>query len=613
MKEVDPSGFLQEIKSAERYFARWRKKSKKTIQRYRDDRTDREGYGDLPTKYSSLWSIVETSRPSIYFNKPKVIVDRRFIDSDPVGRTASLILERCLSYSIDKYDFDAMVQNCLTDYFLTGRGVARVDYKSIQNNVLDPLTGVETPIIVDEYANCKYVFWDDFLHSPSRTWEDVTWVAFRSYMTKRELIERFGEEIASKINLDISSGERSNNYGDTFKLPADNDGRATIWEIWDKTKLETVWIAPGTPEFILDREQDLLGLHDFFPVCRPLYATTTTETTAPIPDYWQYQDQAIELDELTNKISQITGVLQLKGLYPGNNVKIPELLQANTGPTLIPVDDYMAFVEKGGLDRMIAWMPIERIASVLEALVTMRSLVKADLDSLSGIQSNQNTDTTATSQKIGQRLGQLRLQEKQKQVAQFLRNLLRKKAEIISEKFSPEMLLKMSGYEYMPNADPQMFVEAVKLLKNDKMRSFRIDIETDSTIALDNQDNKTESLEFVSAITGFLEKAIPAATQYPQLAPMLKEMLLFGARQFKSGRPLESVIEQALIQGEEIETPPQPSEAEIQTKGQMQLQQMKTQGDLAKTQAKTQSDLIKIDAAMRADLATQGGKENASP
>lgn len=591
--------WCMKIKSAEKHFEKWRGRAKKTVKRYRDDRGDTSL---MVTRYNTLWKIGENLRPAIYFSKPKPMVQRRYLDSDPVGRAASLIIERCLNYTLDNHDFDGQVDSVFKDYLTTGRGVLRNDYKFYTDTVADPFTGEEIEILKDEYACTKYVFWEDFLHEPQRQWDSVNWIAFRNFMNRVQLVERFGEEKAITLKLDYTSdGKQQKTDGDK---QADC---AVIWEVWDKQNKRVYWISDSNKDDFIDVKDDPLGLKDFFPVTRPFYATTTTESLIPIPDFWQYQDQAIEIDEISNKISVITSVLNLKGIYAGNNSEIPKLLNNDDGPTLYPVDDITAVLQNGGLDRLVMWMPIERIVEVITSLVNARGVLQNDVNTLSGVV-DFNADMTATAQKLGAQQGQLRLKEKQKEMARFLRDNIRILAEIICEQFSEETIYQMSGYYLLPPQDQPIFAQAVQLLKSEKLRNFRIDIETDSTLAIDDENDKAQAMEFIASVTSFLEKALPAAQQFPQIAPMLKEMLMFGARQFKSGRPLEGVIEQALIEGEQIQSPPQPSEAEVQTKGQMQLQQMKTQGDIAKTQAKTQSDLIKIKADTESELIKNGLK-----
>src|SRR5690606_24674079 len=62
----------------------------------------------------------------------------------------------------------------------------------------------------------------------------------------------------------------------------------------------------------------------------------------------------------------------------------------------------------------------------------------------------------------------------------------------------------------------QVFEQAIELLKNDKMRTFRIDIETNSTIALDKQAEKEAVVEMLTMLGGVLEKAAVIGQQIPE-------------------------------------------------------------------------------------------------
>ena len=51
---------------------------------------------------------------------------------------------------------------------------------------------------------------------------------------------------------------------------------------------------------LIDERDDPLGVEGFFPCPKPLYATTTSDTLVPVPDFVLYQDQAMELDILSD-------------------------------------------------------------------------------------------------------------------------------------------------------------------------------------------------------------------------------------------------------------------------------------------------------------------------
>jgi hypothetical protein len=91
-----------------------------------------------------------------------------------------------------------------------------------------------------------------------------------------------------------------------------------VWEIWDKAKKQTVWIAPSHKAELLDKKPDPLKLPGFFPSPPALSATKTNESQIPVADYTEYQDQAIELDVLTSRIDRLTGALKVAGVYPGS-------------------------------------------------------------------------------------------------------------------------------------------------------------------------------------------------------------------------------------------------------------------------------------------------------
>ena len=140
----------------------------------------------------------------------------------------------------------------------------------------------------------------------------------------------------------------------------------------------------------------------------------------------------------------------------------------------------------------------------------------------------------------------IRLSDRKDDFARFLRDLLRIKAEIMCEHFSPQTLMLMSGVPQMSEQEQQQAGEAIALLKHDAMRGFRIDIETDSTVVPDEQAEKEARVEFLTAAGGFLEKALPVMQAVPAAGPLLGELLLFGVRGFRVGRSMEGKFEDAL-------------------------------------------------------------------
>src|SRR4029079_3025679 len=88
-------------------YDQWQTRAKKIIKRFRDERGDRDGAWDgmqpkaEGAKFNILWSNVQTLMPALFAKSPKPVVERRYLDRDDVGRTASVILERSLLYELD--------------------------------------------------------------------------------------------------------------------------------------------------------------------------------------------------------------------------------------------------------------------------------------------------------------------------------------------------------------------------------------------------------------------------------------------------------------------------------------------------------------------------------
>lgn len=145
----------------------------------------------------------------------------------------------------------------------------------------------------------------------------------------------------------------------------------------------------------------------------------------------------------------------------------------------------------------------------------------------------------------------------------------------------------LAGPPPAPKPTPrQLFDQAVALLRNDKLRSFRIQVETNSTIQPDQQAEQQMRTEFLTVVTQFLAQAGEMAQSYPQIMPVLGKMLLFGARGFPVGRDLESSLE-TLVSDLEKQArnpkpkPPSPEEIKAQTekaKGEAEMQKMQMQG-----------------------------------
>jgi len=594
--------WLNTVGQYDNEFKKWEARAQKIVKRYRDD--NRSQNTNETAKFNILWSNIQTLIPAVYARLPKAAVSRRFGDNDPIGRVASMLISRAIDYEIEQYtDFRSTMRHAVEDRFLGGRGVGWVRYEPHVKDQDIPEDGLqitedvddgndapkgmesgdagmeETPEEIEyECAPTDYVHWKDFGHSVARTWDEVTCVWRWVYMTREALIERFGQEKGNDIPLDAGV-QTLKQYGQSSK----DFTRAKICELWDIETEKVYWFSKSMP-VIIDERDDPLGLQGFFPCAKPLYATMTSDTLIPVPDFVLYQDQAQELDILSDRIDGLVKALRIRGVYDASQPALQRLLTEGDNNTLIPVDKWLAFGEKGGLKGSIDILPIDDIANALLNCYRARSEIKGQIYELTGISDIVRGQTaaseTATAQQIKGQYANLRLRSMQEDVAIFASQLIRLKAQVICTKFQPATILQYAAATQLSEQDQALVPEALMLLQDNPLRNFRIEVDADSLVQLDETERKRERTEFLGAMGGFLAQALPVGQQVPQLTPMLVELLKYGVSAYKQAESVEGAIDAAMEEmkqaSQQPKEPPPPSLDEIKA----QAEQMKMQAEL---------------------------------
>jgi hypothetical protein len=609
-------------------YKKWCESGRKIIKRYRDERKDAT---NIDVRFNILWSNIKTLKPAVYSRAPNVEVSRRFKDQNDVGRVASMILERTIDYELRQYtDFHSALNNCVEDRLLPGRGVSWVRYEPRIETQEEPqitddvdydseqagggeaygMAGEVEPfeVVSDERSPIDYVFWEDFAHLPARTWEEVTWVARRVYMSKEEGKDRFGD-IFENVPLTYSR-EKDPQNDDNNQNVVPDDKKAVVWEIWCKTTKKVYWIANAFDEF-LDERDDPLQLECFFPCPKPLFSTVTTDSLIPVPDFRLYQDQADEIDEISGRIAHLTKALKVMGVYAADEPSLARLMKEGQDAVLIPIENWPAFMEKGGLGQAIQLVPLADIIATLQQLYQAREACKQVIYETTGLsdilRGASVANETATAQGIKAQFASIRLNDMKDDVARFARDILRMKAEIICSKYQPDIILQVSGIANTPDGqNPELVAAAIQLLKNEPIRNYNIDIETDSMVEIDQQKEKADRIEFLSASSSFLEKAVQAAQVAPEILPLVTQMMLFGIRGFKVGRELEGTFETfqqaATEKVAQQQANPQPNPAQLEAQAKMQLEQAKAQAEAQKADMDAQIEKYKADLKAQTDM-----------
>ena len=618
------------IAQYERTFKEWEGRADKIVKRYRDDQRSRNNPN---SRFNILWSNVQTITPAVFARLPRPDVSRRFRDNDPIGRVASMMLERALEYEIEHYgDYASAMKQCVQDRLLGGRGTSWVRYEPhIVGEAGDeadgaPDDGYQITEDIDEAeteggihrenqerieyecAPVDYVHWRDFGLTVARTWEEVTAVWRKVYMGRPALVERFGEELGGKIPLDTKP-DTSKTYNEKM---GEGAKEACVYEIWDKTSGEVIWLSKSMGE-ILDTRADPLQLENFWPCPKPMFSTLTTDSLVPVPDFVLYQDQARQLDTLADRIDGFIQALKVRGVYDASEPSLARLFSEGENNALLPVKNYGAFSEKGGLVGAINLVDIQPIAQGLNMAYQAMEQVKGQIYEIMGIADIQRGQTdpneTLGAQIIKSNNASGRLKTMQHDVVNFATALLQIKAQIICQHFTDDTIVKISGAMQLSPQDQQLIPQALQLLKNEPAKNFRIEVTSDSMIYQDEQQEKQDRMEFLQAMGGFLSQALPAANASPELTPMLIEMLKFGVTAFKAGKGLEGLIDetadkfrqqQAQMEGQP--KPPSPEMQKLQMQGQMEQAKMQAQSQAKQAEMQMQMQLEQQKMQMQMEL-----------
>ncbi len=522
--------------------------------------------------------------------------------------------------------------------------------------VLDPQT-------TEERAPLAYHNWRDFLIGPGRKWDEISrhgWINYTTYMTKAQVAKRFGQEAANAVTYTYSPfdpGAHQRLGKDAEKIVSILGRLAVVNETWSATSRKVYWTSPGYPK-LLDVQDDYLDLVGFFNTPRPILSTYTNETLIPVPDYAEYHSQASEMDQITGKIEQIVEEVRAGGVYNGAIPTLGSALRNKQGG-YHACDEWASFAQGGGMNGAVQEFLLRDKVEAVAALYQHRQNVKRDADEITGMidlfrgQQTQEDETLGQSQ-IRTAMGGLRINARQRDFQRYIRDCLAMKAEIIVSKFDAPRLLEMADLEALMQESPQVAMlttamkgpegqqamqnpetrmqamammeqargqqmtlinTALELLKNDQMRTFRLDIETDATVAVDESMEKAQAGNFVKLIGDYFNNVLgsPAVAQNPQMKALAAEMLMFLVRRFKVGRSLEQKIEGVVESMVKMPQPqPQPDPLMLDVQRQAQDDQMDHQAKMQQNaiQAfKAQTDRMKaeVDAV---EAAKDGSRED---
>lgn len=583
--------WLDEIKESKKREKDFRENGKKIL----------EIYEGKKTPFNILYSNTETLLPALFSQLPKPVIGRRFKDSDPLGKVISEAGQRTLEYlldtDLDEYDnFSDALTDVTLDALLPGRGNASVKYES------DEEVTWETACI-DVHA------WDRVHYGYAKKWSKMPWVAFEYYFDKDEAKEKF-KDIKG---IDFKEGEEVDGKDEKEKVSRKT---ALFYQVWVKKERKIYWVSDQVKDRFLDELDDPLELSGFYPCPKPLQFVKKSSDLIPTALYTLYENQASELNKIQGRINKVVEALKVRGVYNRGLGDIIGTLFEEADNTLVPTDD-VASLTDGSIDKAIWFAPIEKLIVVLQQLYQAREASKSVIYEITGISDIVRGQSVASetlgAQQIKESWGTMRLKRLQKEVQRYALDLMKLLLEVSAKKFSEEtwkkitMLPNPTGEEKIiaqqqlqalqmqsqqramiaqqqgmqpepPQIPPEIqqaaqsisFKEILEVLNDDFQRSYRVDIESNSTLDVEATEDKQMVGEFMNALgqvmAGFSnDQTIPFQAK--------KSIILAVTKRFRFGREVEDELES--MQEPQPQIPPQ-IQQQIQEQ-QKQIQQAQQQ------------------------------------
>lgn len=537
------------ITKAEKNYETYHELIKEIRKYYKNDRKS--------NKSNLFWSSIETLKPFLYFKAPKIYVDRKEKRNNPIESAAAQILEKALNWDLEQFDFDSVIKYARNDFLLSGCGILLEKYKPEFTKIGD------ADVVSGETVETVYIDPVDFIADSEKVgiWENCTWVARSIDMTKQEVIGQFGKKLENM--LDEGKDE--------------DDKNTKVYEIWDKTSKSVIYYCRDFHEIL--KTVKMPDLSDDFPLPKPIYATLTNDSLIPVPDYSQIKMMLDELDGINNRMRLTMQALKVSGCYDNGFPELANILDKDV--TLVSVSDFDKLKDAGGISGIIDFVPIQQYIETLATLATQRQDIVTQIYEITGVsdimRGNSDPNETATAVTKKTNFGTLRNQDRQNDMQRFITDLLQIKAEMICELFQNENLLKFAG-----DIEPQIAIQAIMMLRQNKTRDLIVGVETDTTFTQDMTQEKT--LETVKIVNDMINIAIPAVSAQPLLLPVYKQLMQSLIVTLPNTRQFEPVIDEVFTKIEQdLKKPDNENDADDELK-------LKAQAEMARNQIQAQKN-----------------------
>lgn len=597
-------------------------------------------------KFSLLWSTAEVVKPSIYSRPPEPVVVPRFKDRRPLYRTASEVLERSVKVEFDLQSINDAMLLLRDDLVLFGRGVPWVRYDSSDGD-----KACFEVVYRDDFAHEMARNWTEVGWVARRAWicpddfkERWGLDAYLSACTKvnRDAIDVAGGTREPKVPVWEIWSKTEN------KVVWVTDGvDETLEESEPHLKLQGFFPCPrpafGTlepgglmpvPDYLMYKDQAeevnaitnrIMALAQAVKV-RGFYSSGSGEASKALEHAIQMNDDNLILIGIANlaslssagggdmvswfpidEIAKTIGALieyrrqLLDDVY--QIVGIADIMRGSTDATETATAQRLK-AQAGSIrirDKQNELVRVARDMVAITAEIIAENFDRETIFEMAQTETPRDADIKRRVKEIEQQARQI-ADQAQQQGAQIMQQAqqaqdpeaqqqAQQQLEQLGQQADRQIQALMMQAEKVSQTVTQE--QIMKFFRDQRIRPFVLDVESDSTIQADEDAEKQRRAEFLQAMGGVIGQFAPLLQDRPELTPFFGEVLKFAVAPYRAGRDLDNAIDETLEQMQQRDPSDNPEAEAARAQAETEqrkagLEEQRMQLDAQKFQAEQQ-------------------------
>lgn len=593
-------------------------------------------------KFPLWYSTMKVRQPILYSSTPSAFAALSGDIDDKIRSTQARIIDVLCQKHVKLSPFDRVMQASRDDLLQANIGVSRIllqaktstraeriEVEQVEaedgslvfvdkdGEPLDPelvqesgegyfIEGESTEEIEQETATIKAVCWSDFgWDYESKDFNEWDYCFFRSKLSTSKVRQMLKEVTGEEYDEDkLKDSLPPCKEGEYHKASAKHD----VVELWHRPSMKRYIFSKGAAKYVAV-DDDPYELPGFFPLPMPLFDNLSTDCMIPTTEHSQVASILQNIDEIFQRIASATRLARARGLYDSAIPEMSKVIKAASEGDYIAIDNLATKLKDGQI--MIQYVDISPILGSLSNLyqALAQELQRYDeLTNLSDIaRGKTDASETATAQGIKSQFVLNRYKQSQADVQRFARDNIRLSIELAIAQYSDERIYDLV-YQELDKDDRSRFYEALKRLRT-AIDCVSVEIETNSTIAVDENQEKASAIEFANTLGQYLQTLTQIVTQAPFLTEISVKAIKKVVRSFRVGRQFEDemdrAVDGAIQQAQQMQkTQPGPTldekklavqQQKINQDGQIAQAKISMEGQSTMAELKLQNDKLQLE------------------